>query len=282
MSLAFYPGCAFHGAAGLRESFEAVNQALELDFLDMDDWNCCGATVALSVDIQEALLMAARNLALAEAAGADGLVTVCNACYTTLRKAAKTLKQEPEALKCVNKSLSAEGLRVDPDFPVRQHLEVLVNDVDELTWRREVHGGPALKVAAYYGCQFSRPWGEQGEPDHPERPRLLDTLIEYLDLEGVDHGARTMCCGASHAVPHSRECSPLIERLVRGMRQAGADVGVTICPMCQMNVDAGQKAVSQEALPMLYATQLAGLAMGLAPERLGLDKLLTPLAKRGR
>jgi len=281
--LAFYPGCAFHGAAGLRESFEAVNAALELEFLELTDWNCCGATVAFSVDQGDALLMAGRNLALASAAGAEGLVTVCNACYTTLRKAAKMLR-EPDALDRVNDILAAEGLKVDPSLPVRQHLEVLVQDVDELTWRREANGAPALKVAAYYGCQFSRPWGgsDAADPDHPERPRMLDALIERLQLEGVEHGARTMCCGASHSVPHARACEPLVERIARGMRAAGADVGVTICPMCQMNVDAGQRTPPEERLPMLYATQLVGLALGLDPGVLGLDKLLTSPARGKR
>lgn len=282
MNLAFYPGCAFHGAAGLQESFEAVNKALGLDFVAMDDWNCCGATVAFSVDKNQALLMTARNLALAKAAGAEGLVTVCNACYTTLRKGAKILGENPAALELVNNRLATEGLEVDPAFPVRQHLEVLVRDVDELTWRSEVHNTSETKVAAYYGCQFSRPWGEHGEPDHPERPHLLDELIERLGFEAVEHSARTMCCGASHSVPHAKACSPLVGRIVRGMLAAGAEMAVTICPMCQLNVDEGQKSSSEQPLPMLYATQLVGLALGLSHEELGLGKLLTPLERRQR
>lgn len=282
MNYVFYPGCAYHSSAGYPQSVAALGRALDFRLIDIDDWNCCGATAQMSMDLDKALALNARVFALAERQGVDEFVTVCNACHTTLRKGRDKLLKSPEALAEVNRRLQLEGLRLTKPPRVLHLLEVLLRDVPDETWaakRSEAFAG--LPAAAYYGCQLTRPWGiGAGEPDDPQEPRLLDRFFEKLGLAPVEHSARTMCCGASHMVSNPKSCRTLVKRLVTGMRMGGAKVAATICPMCQFNVDSGQQEVV-EPLPMLYFTQLAGLALGLPPRDLGLDKLLTPVDPEG-
>jgi len=275
----FYPGCSYASSAGYPESVAALNRALNIRMEELEDWNCCGATAAFSLDKGKALSLAGRVLALAEQQQANEIVTVCNACYTTLRQATEVLEKDQTALDLVNGRLAGEGLSLTKSVRVRHYLEVLVNDIPKEAWPSPVSGKIAgLPVAAYYGCQFSRPWGiAGGNPDHPQEPRLLDEFLRRLGLTPVEHSARTMCCGAAHAAPDPAACRVLVGRIVEGMRLAGAMAAAAICPMCQFNVDSLQS--GPEGIPVLYFTQLAGLALGLPERELGLFKLLTPMPR---
>ena len=275
MRYGFYPGCAYHSSAGYPESVGAVSRALGVELVELEDWNCCGATVYFSLDKDKALALNARVLALAAKGGFSEIMTVCNACYNTLRKGRDALLADRDALDRINRRLASEGLAVDPDVTVHHYLEVLADRLPDDVWESALDPNrPEIKAAGYYGCQFSRPWGDV---DHPENPAMLERLISRLGFTPVEHGAKTMCCGASHNVPYPENCGPLIDRIVRAMASAGAELAVTICPLCQFNLDSGQKGSDREPLPILYFTQLVGLALGLSPQSLGLGKLLIPL-----
>ena len=268
MRYGFFPGCAYKTAAGYKESVDALNHALGIEFVEIGDWNCCGATAFFSLDETDALTLPARIFALAEKQGLKEIVTVCNACYTTLRKAKKILEDSPDKRKKVNARLAGEYLAIDRLPNVRHYLETLFNDLPDEKWPKERHG---MKVGAYYGCQFSRPWGDI---DRPERPVMLDGFLEKLGFTAIQHSAGTLCCGASHAVAYTKECAPLISRIIREIRAKGGEAVATICPLCQFNLDSGKMKGREKPIPVLFFTQLAGLALGIAPERLGLDKLL--------
>jgi heterodisulfide reductase subunit B len=274
LTYGFFPGCAYATAAGYRESVDAVNRRLGIELVEIDDWNCCGATSIFSLNQDDALILTGRLFALAEAQGHEQILTVCNACYTTLRKASKTLSESPADLARVNQGLSREGLRLNRLQPVRHYLEILFEDVPPDAWSatRPAHSG-RLKVAAYYGCQLTRPWADL---DHVERPALLDRFFSRLGFQAVEHSARTICCGASHALPYEKECRPVIRRIVEEARRRGADVISTLCPLCQFNLDSLQKPGDGQAIPVPYFSQLAGLALGISPQMLGFGKLLIP------
>lgn len=274
MKYGFYPGCSYHSAAGYKESVDAVVERIGFDWREIDDWTCCGATSFFSLDAEKALALPARVFALAKSQGFDQVVTVCNACFATMKKAAKKLHENPALKAAVDDALKAEGLTPGDDLPVRHLLEVFVQDVPEDVWRAGGANGRKLSVAAYYGCQLTRPFTDVG---HPDRPDLLETFFKRLGLDPVSHSAATLCCGAAHAVPYEAACRPLIERIVREIRAKGGDMAATICPMCQINLDAGQKTIGSDRLPVPYFTQVAGLAMGIDPARLGLSKLLIPV-----
>jgi heterodisulfide reductase subunit B2 len=273
LKLGFYPGCAYGSAAGYRESVEAVCRNIGIELVEIPDWNCCGATTAFSLNEPDALLSAGRVMALAFVHGHDEIITVCNACYTTLRKAEKIFHQRPDTLDIVDQKLRPQGLRLTNPLPIRHFLEILQRRLPQGAWTKAISEPLRnLKVAAYYGCQLTRPWADI---DHPERPTILEEFIERIGFRVVSHSAGTLCCGSSHAVAYGKECAPLISRITGEIRAKGADVITTICPLCQFNLDAGQLK-QKGSLPVLYFTQLAGLSLGLSPKVLGMEKLLIP------
>lgn len=273
----FFPGCAYKSAAGYRESVDAVNARLGIQFAELKDWSCCGATAAFSLDEVDGLALCGRIFALAQQQGIDPIVTVCNACYTTLRKAAKRLEKDSEKQAAVARLLVNQDLRLDYPLPaVRHYLDVLAVDAaDALQAQVASAADTSGVVAVYYGCQYSRPWISGPEA---QRPTNLETLLQRLGIATVDHSARTLCCGASHAVPYADACIAIIRRIVDDIREKGGQIITTICPMCQFNLDAGQAALPSPSLPVTYFTQVIGLALGIDPRQLGLNKLLIPLA----
>jgi heterodisulfide reductase subunit B len=273
----FFPGCAYRSAAGYRESVEAVNTRLDIHLQALDDWNCCGATAAFSLDEADGLALCARLFALAQKQGFARIVTVCNACYTTLLKAKKHLEKDRQKFAAVCKRLAGQGLEISGTLPdVSHYLDVLADTLAALPPTDTAGSVDALSaVGAYYGCQYSRPWSS-GAP--AQRPRILEEVLGRLGIETVDHSAGTLCCGASHAVPYADACGGMIRRIVGEIRAKGGGIITTICPMCQFNLDAGQRDRRQAPLPVTYFTQLIGLALGIAPEELGLNKLMIPLA----
>lgn len=276
MKYCFFPGCSYQSSAGYKESTLAVTRKLGMELKEIPDWNCCGATVYMGVDILKAAVLTGRLIALAQKEGFDEIVTGCNACYTTVAKMAGVLLDDESLLEQVNHKLSAEGLVAEGPFKIRHLLDVFVNDIPAEAWfsgAREKW--QEVSVAAYYGCQLTRP---KSDFDHPERPTSLDSLIENLGFHAVDHSAKTICCGASLAVPYEKECSPLISRILKGSQMKGADLITTVCPLCQFNLDGGQNHIKDvPRMPVLFFTQLAGLSLGLSPEDLGLQKLIVPI-----
>ena len=275
MKYGFYPGCSYKSEAGYKESVEAVCRLIGIELRELPDWNCCGATSMISMDADDAHLLTARIFALACKEGFDAVVTTCNACYTALRKTRKILEADSGLLADINKQLSSEGLNISSLPSVRHLLEVFYQDVDAASWTGKASPGIAdIAVAAYYGCQLTRPWGDV---DHPERPQMLDEFIKRLGYKVVDHSARTLCCGASHFFPYQEQCRSLVDKIIAEARRKGAQVITTLCPLCQLNLDAGQETRKGPPMPVPYFTQLAGLALGLSPVALGLNKLLNPM-----
>jgi heterodisulfide reductase subunit B2 len=272
----FFPGCAYKTAAGYKESVDAVNRHIGIELVEIDDWNCCGATAAFSINGKNAMDLAGRVLALAEAQGFKEIVTTCNACYATLQKAVSKFNHSPGLMEKVNTDLEKEKLTLTRTLPVRHYMDVLIDDVPESAWPENSQNLPFTDngVAVYYGCQLNRPYGPPAEALRPVR---LEKLLRRFGIRPIEHSAKTLCCGASHMIPHEKDCLPLILRIVGETRRKGAGIITTICPMCQFNLDYGQKKIKGTALPVTYFTQVIGLAMGIAPKELGIDKLLIPL-----
>lgn len=275
MVYGFYPGCAYKTEAVYRGSVEAVNRAIGLDIPTIDDWNCCGATSMFSLDQVDALLLTGRNFALAEKQGMDVIVTTCNACYTTLRKGRKLLKENPEQVARINERLASEHLKISALPPVRHLLEVYFHDIDETVWTRKRSSTfRPFRVASYYGCQFSRPWNDVDDAEHPQ---MMDRFLERLGYTVVDHSAKTLCCGASHFITYEKDCLALNERIMAEIQRKDVQAVSAICPLCQINLDAAQDKLKGSKVPVPYFTQLAGLALGLSPRNLGFEKLIVPM-----
>ncbi len=278
MRYGFFPGCSFEGAAGYRESTEAVCRVLDIELAEIKDWNCCGATSYWSTRDMKAYVLPARIMALAEAQGFSEIVNICNACYSTLRKADEKLKNDGELKVKVNLALGEENLKYSGSLDIRHFMEVIVNDLpaDRLKKHVKIDLSDFI-VAPYYGCQLNRPWGDM---DDTENPVLMDRLIKRLGAKPLEnYSAKTECCGAAHMVAHKNECIILNRRIVKDAVVKGAEVISTLCPLCQFNVDSSQGRNGLPDMPVIFFTQLMGLAFGLTGKKLMLNKLLTPLKK---
>jgi heterodisulfide reductase subunit B2 len=280
----YYPGCAladegFGRAFG--SSTLAVNKVLDIEFKELEDWNCCGSVPYDTLHELAAFCVCARNLALAEKDGFD-LIAPCSSCYVFLSRTNVYLKKYPEVKAKVEEALKAGGLEYHGNVKVRKVLDVYVNDVGYETIASKVKKNlSGLKVACYYGCQEVRPvFGK----DHPEYPRYMDKLVTALGAEAVPFPLKSRCCGGSLIISEEESSLKLIKELLDSAISNGADVMITSCPLCQLNVDAYQAAVNRKYktnyhLPILFFTQLMGIAYGLPEKELGIKMCIVPAEK---
>lgn len=286
MSYGYFPGCSLErNAAAYHVSTLAVARPLGVELKEIDDWNCCGATEYLALNQTAAYALIARNLAQAASNGGSGqLVAPCSACYLNLRKTDKVLAEYPQVAGRVNEALAAGGLAYRPgSLRVRHLLDVFFNDVGvEALAARTVRPLTGLRVAPYYGCMIVRP--EFHVPlDNPEYPTSLDRLLEALGAEVVDYPLKAHCCGGHMTQISEATGFEMIRRLVHGADLVHADLIATLCPMCQLNLDGFQGAMNRHFgtsyhMPVLYFTQLIGLALGLEPSALGIGQELVSAA----
>jgi heterodisulfide reductase subunit B len=281
MEYPYYPGCSLESSGKpYDESLKAVFRALGMGLRELQDWNCCGATMYMSVHEALSLAVSARNLALAEQNQFRDLIAPCSACYTVLLKTNRFLRESPELRAQVDRLLGQAGLQYGLGVNVRHPLDVLVNDVGleaiASAAKRSLDG---IAFAPYYGCQIVRP--ERGF-DHCEFPSTMDTLFERLGARAVYFPLKTRCCGGMLMTTFPDVCLQLVKELLECAVENGAHCVITTCPMCQVNVEAYQKRVNKMfgtsyEVPVLYFTQLLGLALGCSEKELGLHRNLIPL-----
>lgn len=279
----YYPGCSLErNASAYDKSTRAIAPALGLTFNEIDDWNCCGATEYISLEKLPAYALVGRNLALAAEQSDNGhhLVAPCSACFLNLRKADRYLRDSPVMARQINEALAAGGLHYEPgSIKVRHLLEIIVDDVGYEAVAEQVQAPlTGLRVASYYGCLIVRP-AFDGQFDDMEYPTTLDRLMSTLGAQVVDYPVKAHCCGGHMTQISEPTALELIRRLLKGAADYEADVIVTLCPMCQLNLDAYQDAVNtyfgtHYQIPVLYFTQLMGLAFGLSPADVGIGQEL--------
>ena len=261
---------------GLGLSLEAISEPLEIKLVELENWTCCGSTPYGSLNEPESIVVAARNLALAEAKGLD-MVTPCSSCYVTLNKANIHLQGHPGLLAQVNEALAVAGLKYNGTVKVRHIVDVLVNDVSlDFISSRVKQKLSGLKVAPYYGCQLVRP--DYGYDD-TEFPKTLDRLIESLGAEAVDFPLKARCCGGSLMLSEEDRVLGLTRMLLENAAENGARCFITPCPLCQTNLDAFQGKVNARyktnySLPVFFVSQLIGIALGIDYASLGLNTLI--------
>ncbi|MGD2207777.1 MAG: CoB--CoM heterodisulfide reductase iron-sulfur subunit B family protein [Anaerolineae bacterium] len=276
MKYAYYPGCSQEASAEeYNESLRAVAERLEvMDLVEMEDWNCCGATPAATVHSDLPHALAARNLAIAEEMGLD-MVAPCAACYKNMNKASHVLGDDPEMLARINGTLNGHQLGRPPR--VRHPLDVVANDVgvENVPVEQPLRG---LKVASYYGCLITRP---EGGFDDPEYPQSMDRLMEALGAEAVDWAYKTKCCGGAIYMTTEDVSFAMSADILAHAKAAGANAVAAGCPFCQLLLDLYQDKLEKIRgttfnMPIFFFSQLMGLAMGIDRAELGLDKLVVP------
>lgn len=277
----YFPGCSLR-ATGVAydESLRELFRVLEVPIEELDDWNCCGATSYMAVDEGSAFLLSARNLSLAAERNAGELMAPCAACYLVLRKAQDYIDRYPEVRAKIEAGLKEAELKPFGDVKVRHPLEILHTDIGVKTIRSKVvrqwTGG---KICCYYGCQAVRPFGEV---DRPYNPMRMDELIEACGAKTIDYALKTKCCGGTLTGTIHEVGVRLNELLLREAERKGAECIVTLCPLCQFNLDTYQaemRAFGEKIdIPVLYFTQVLGWALGGDPGKLGLKRSISGAA----
>ena len=282
MKYSYFPGCSLErNAEAYQKSTQAIAAALDIQLMEIDDWNCCGATEYISLNMMAAYALIARNLALAaHNQESHQLVAPCSACYLNLRKCDHYLQESPTLARKVNQALEAGGLSYQAgSVEVRHLLDVIVNDVGcTAVSSRVTRPLAGLRLAPYYGCLVSRPVLPDSQ-HNPEYPTALDVLLKALGAQVIDFPMKAHCCGGHMTQISEGTGFEMIRRLVKGAADYHADMIVTLCPMCQLNLDAFQGAMnryfkSNYVMPVVYFTQMMGLAFGISAEILGIGSEL--------
>ncbi len=276
MRYALYLGCTAPVRA-MNYELAARNTAsrLGIELADINDFGCCGFPLK-SVHHETALLLSARNLALAEEQDVD-ICALCSSCTGTLAEANHALQDDEELRERVNEELeAATGRRYNGTIQVRHFARVLYEEVGLERIQEAVTVDLSdLQLAAHYGCHYLKPIEAHGGFDDPENPHSLDRLIEALGANSIYYEGREQCCGGgilgadektALALPHLK-----LERAVA----AGADALVVICPFCDIMYELQQRRIeklyeTRYNLPVVFYPQLLGLAMGLSAEEVGL------------
>ncbi len=263
MKYSYYPGCTLHSTAiEYGWSTEAVCEALGIELVEIEDWNCCGASSAHSLDPHLALALPTRDLMRAQASGAD-IVMPCAACYGRIAAADHKMRTDAAWRKEMEAEFQTEY--IGAAHP-RTLVDVLGNDLapEALAARvkRPLHG---LRTVSYYGCLLIRPPDLTNRWDDPEHPVVMDRILRTLGAEPVQWAHTVECCGASLALDRADVVTVLSGRIVQGANDAEADCIVCACPLCQANLDSRQKGISPK-VPVMYITELMGIALDL-PQR---------------
>ncbi len=279
MSYAYFPGCSLRGTGkAYEESLLAVFRVLGIELEELPDWNCCGATTYMSYDELHSYALAGRNLSIAAKSRQD-IVAPCAACYLVLNKTHHYVNEYPHIRYIVEKSLGSIGLEYRKDVKVLHPLEVLLNDIGEAKLRSTVKFPlDEMRVAPYYGCQIVRPYATF---DNQRNPVSMDRLLEACGAKVIYYPVKTVCCGGSQKGSLPEVGLDLIRHLLRTAHTNGANVIATACPLCQFNLEVFQKEAAwsetEHLIPIVYFTQLIGLALGIDQRSLGLHRALVPL-----
>jgi len=278
MRIGYYPGCSLLGSSReFDESTRAVLKALEVELVEVPDWNCCGASSAHILNHELALALPARILALAEEAGLAEILAPCAACSNRLLSAQQELAKHPEKLAQLE---GAIGLPYRGTVRIVNILEVL--DRLQACIAEKLMEPFPRRVASYYGCLLVRPAGVVAF-DRPEDPKSMDHLLRAVGATPVDWPFKTECCGAAFSVTRTDIVARLSGKLVQAAVKRGAEAIVVACPMCHSNLDLRRSEINEYlhqeyGIPALFITQVIGLALGLEPKALGLHRHLVPVA----
>lgn len=270
----YYPGCSSQASAiHLDQSLRAIAPKLGIELEDIEDWNCCGASVGhVEGGALPQTALSGRNLAKAREQGRQDVLTPCAACYLNTHGANEKIKNDVRTRNRVNEALGAAKMSYEGDLAVRHACEVLVNDVGIDKIKAEVKNPlTGLKVAGYVGCQTVRPFAATdsgGNYDTFDQPEFLDDFVKACGAEPVAYDPKTSCCGGSVSVYSPEKTMHLIKKIVEAAAEAGADVIATPCPLCQQNVEMYQSAINAKFgtsfdIPVVFYSQLMAVAFGM-------------------
>ncbi len=274
MTVGLFLGCiAPFRYPGIESATRQILDVLGVDYKDLEKASCCPAPgVMRSFDQKTWLALAARNLVQAQEQGLDPL-TICNGCYGSLFEAAHEMDHDEEKRAEINEILKDAGGEYKGESNVRHIAEYLFRDVGVDKIAEAVKNKLDLKVAVHYGCHFLKP-SKFKNIDDPERPTILDEIVEATGATSVDYADKQACCGAGGGVRAGSGSVALeMTRLkVDNAKAAGAQCIVSPCPFCHLQFDRGQKDLGEGYdMPVIHLSQLLAIALGIDNEKLGFE-----------
>ena len=282
MRLAYWPGCVSRGfTPELHGSVEKVAPLLDLELVELDRANCCGAGVIAEHNQELVDTLNARTFAMAQSVdGAAGMMNICSTCQGAQSECQERLDASGDYRRHINTHLKGEGLAYerDADWWNKNLLWLLVEEIGlDALRERVVRPLDGLRIAPFYGCYIVRPTKRLGYADHPERDLYLDQLIAALGAEPVQYAGARKCCGFPVITMNRTTSLRQAGRHLADAIDAGADCLVTPCPLCHLNLDMQQPAAAKFVerdldVPVLHLPQMVGLALGLEPKELGMGK----------
>ncbi len=275
MKYLYYPGCSQKSSAiPYDKSLLAICSRLGIELVELDNWNCCGATIAISINKLLSSFLAARNLALAKPSNLP-LVTPCPSCYISLKRIIQIIKENDLLSGKINELLATENLTINTDIDIYNTLEFLVNVVGLDNIREKVINHlTGIKIAPYYGCQIVSPYVSG---DNNSDPQNLEKLINALGAQPVEFHFRTQCCGGSLMFTRKEQANKLSRMILQSIQNKEADFIVTPCGLCQLNLTMVQEMsrsylAKRTSIPVLNIAQLIGLAFDLHPKKIFVNK----------
>ena len=276
--LGYYPGCALAEGSSSAEygmSVRRVADALDIDLVDINDWNCCGASSAHQTNHLLAMSLSARNITLATNEGFQDVLVPCPACSLRFITAQKKIKENADFRKKIEDAI---------EMPYNDGIKVLnfleFTNAYCLDKLKEKKGKEPknLKVVCYYGCLIVRP-PKVVEFDNPDDPVSMDEILKSVGVESLDWEFKTECCGGGLSMSRSDIVEKLVNDIMRNAMEAGADAIVVSCPLCHANLDLRQINGNQDYkldhnVPILYLSEIIGLTLGIENKSLGLNKHL--------
>jgi len=272
---AYFPGCSLEKlAVSYHTSALETTKKLGVKLKELEDWNGCGSTTYFHIDELLAYTLTVRNLAIAEKTGLD-VVAPCSACYRNMYFTAAHLKKDPDLAEHINYALEEDNLNFSGNIKIQHLLEMYVQDIGMEEIKSKVTNPlDGMKVAPYYGCQILRP---RKDHEEVENPRFFEDLLSAIGATPIEYALKTRCCGGSLIISSRTAALSMVRNLLQCAVDRGAMMIATACPMCQVNLECYQQSVNQEfgtefSVPILYFTQLLGLALGIPKKRLGIGK----------
>jgi heterodisulfide reductase subunit B2 len=273
MKFGIYPGCSLTGSArDYNESVFALAEAFDLEFTQIPDWNCCGATAAHNLNKELSLALPTRILALAEKNGLDEIIVPCAACYSRLVVTRNELKNNPVLKNRIIEVIEMEYRGTSQVLNVIEWIDkYIIPKLDGKTVKPFNH-----KVACYYGCLLVRP-DKILKYDRAEDPQTLDIVMKKIGADPVDYPFKTECCGAGLSISRTDIVAKLSGKIIEDAEHRGAEAIIVACPMCHSNLDMRRPDINRYwktefKIPVIFVTQAIGLAIGLSPAKVGLKR----------
>jgi len=306
--VAYYPGCSLSSTAiDFNVSLKGLLNVLNIEHIEIDDWNCCGTTPAYNANEELAATLSARNLMIAKKIGLEDILSPCVSCYNKLYKAAYYInsssmlknKREEKIRDSILKTLKDMGFDTGQElnFKVYSIIEFLYLKKAEIGKKfKELRSGnnenteysvlKGLTPACYYGCALLRP-KDALKFDDIERPTSMEEILKEVGIECIDFAFKTECCGAILSLSHKDSVLKLSGEVLDSALESKADSLIVFCQLCQQNLDLRQKQINRfnktsYNLPILYISQVLGVALGLTYKQVMLDRLFVPLKNSSR